>query len=613
MTRRWGLVVGLCLAALGAEAATINERLLEYKLSASGMREHVRLTVTIEELGDIPAWSEYSIFTDDDIELVSASIEVVGADGKSVDTLKKRDFRKETSVGFGLHSSRVARIADLPALSVGDRIVIDSTRIHTPLFLAQWDPILLDSPQNKLDIRISGGGEALRWQLRGPDDLVEVEKTDGGIHCWARDLPRKEPRDSAGDTLSVGPALVWAWDKAGGWTEVGAWYAALTDDVSRVTERVRKVAESETADIDGTREKVLALADYARLKIRYEAVEMGVGGWIPTAADQVLQRAWGDCKDKSEFLKTLLGAIGVKAHLVLIHGGRYAMLDPSFPSTLGFNHCILAVETDGFETLASDPVVDGLLFLDPTFDRGVAEWLSPSVQGQWALVADRENARLLKLPVGFSKEGRMLRVRGSLDGEGAFNGVAQVFMSGFRAIGWLRDLDGEPSERIEESVRKYFQHVLPGMTLGNVAWREIEGPVPAFVIETSLSEDRFVRSRRSPRLRVAFLDTLPETRELEDRTEPIVVLPGVNMTEWNLGVPDGWCLPTEEPSNIGNSIGSVLQKVEVDEEGRLVVTRKTLVRRSWIGVESLDHLKELAAVETRLSRGSIRMGCPDPG
>ncbi len=609
--KRLGLVVGLCLGAFGAETATITERRLEYQLSDSGMREHVRLQVTIEETGDLLAWSEYSIFTDDDIELLAASIEVVGADGKSVDSLKKRDFRKETSVGFGLHSSGVARIVDLPTLSIGDRIMIDSVRMHKPLFFADWDPILLDTPQQQLDIRISGGGEALRWQLRGADDLVEVVETESGIHCSGRDLPRKKPRDGAGDTLSVGPALVWAWDQSGEWGEVGAWYAALTDDVSHVTERVRQVAEGESANLEGTRARVLALADYARLKIRYEAVEIGVGGWIPSPADEVLQRGWGDCKDKSEFLKTLLEAIGVKAHLVLIHNGRYAMLYPNFPSTLGFNHCILAVETDGFETLPSDPVIDGLLFLDPTFDRGVAEWLSPYVQGQWALVADDESARLLKLPVRFAEEGRMLRVRGNLDGEGAFSGVAQVYMTGFRAVGWLRDQDSEPPERIEEGVRRYFHRVLPGMTLGNVAWRKIEGPVPAFVIETSVSEDRFVRSRRSPRLRFSFLDTLPETRELEDRNEAIVVMPGTNMTEWTLEVPEDWCPPAEDPSDIGNSIGSILQKVEVDEEGRLVVTRKTVVRRSWIGVESFEHLKELAAAENRLSRGSLRMNCPE--
>ncbi len=607
------LVVCALFSALGANAATIAERSIEYQLSDSGMREHAQIQVEIEESGDLLAWSEYSIFIDDHIELLSASIKVVGADGDTVDSVKKRDLREETSVGFGLHSSTTAMVADLPTLSLGDRIFIDFVRMHEPLFLADWEPILLDTPQKNLSIRISGGGQRFRWQLRRGDGLVEIKETESGVHCWGRDLPRKKPRDGAGDTLSVGPALVWAWGQSADWAGVAERYAELTEDVSRGTDRIRQLVEGETADLDATREKVLALADYARLKVRYEAVEIGVGGWIPTPADEVLDRGWGDCKDKSEFLKTLLEAIGLKAHLVLIHNGRSAMLDPMFPSTLGFNHCILAVETEGFETLPSDPVIDGLLFLDPTFDRGVAEWLSPYIQGQWALVTDAENGRLLKLPVRFSEEGRMMRVQGGIDEEGAFSGAAQVYMTGFRAVGWLRDQDSEAPERIEETTRKYFHHVLPGMTLGNVTWREIEGPVPAFVIEAVISDDRFVRSGRSRRLRFSYLDTLPESRELDDRDEPMVVLPGINLTQWNLVLPEGWCPPTAEPASIGNSIGSIDQTVEVDEAGRVVITRKTTVRRSWIGVESFEHLRELASAENRLSRGSVRIECPEGG
>ena len=297
--------------------------------------------------------------------------------------------------------------------------------MHEPLFLADWEPILLDDPQRSLSIRISGGGEFLRWTLRNADDLVEVVESGNGIHCQGRDLPRRDRLDGAGSVLSVGPALVWAWDRSVTWDQVGAWYTGLTREVSRSTEESRSVVESVTAGLGSAREKMLALADYARLKIRYEAVEIGVGGWVPTPAGEVLTRGWGDCKDKSEFLKEMLAGIGLKAHLVLIHNGRSAMIDPNFPSTLGFNHCILAVETAGLDFLPTDPVVDGLFFLDPTFDRGAAEWLSPYIQGQWALVAAGETGRLVKLPVRFAEEGRVMRVEGAVDDQGAFRGTAR--------------------------------------------------------------------------------------------------------------------------------------------------------------------------------------------
>ncbi|MCD4748596.1 MAG: transglutaminase family protein [Thermoanaerobaculales bacterium] len=611
MTARSCLVVLLALGAVAVNAATITERSIEVQLSDSGMREQIRIRVSIEEVGDLDAWSEYSILVDENIELLSFSIEIVDSQGDRVDSLKKRHLREETSVGFGLHSSSSAMVADLPTLSVGDRISISYVRMFEPLFLADWAPILLDVPQSSLNIRISGSSESLRWSLRNAEELVDVVDTGNGIHCRGQDLPRREPPDGAGDVLSVGPALVWTWDPAGTWNEVGAWYAGLTDDVSSSSVQSRRLVDTVTKDLGSAREKVLALADYARLKVRYEAVEIGVGGWVPTPAHEVLTRGWGDCKDKSELLKALLAGIGVKAHLVLIHNGRTAMIDPNFPSTLGFNHCILAVETDGFEILPTDPVVDGLLFLDPTLDRGAAEWLNPTIQGQWALVAAGETGRLVRLPVRYAEESRAMRLEGVIDEGGAFRGTARVMMTGLRAVGWLRDLDSEAPERIEEAARRYLQYVLPGMTLGTLAWREIEGTVPTFAVEGIVTCDRFVRSGRSRRLRFSYLNTLPETRELEGRNEPMVIMPGINLTQWRLILPEGWCPPAAQPERVGNSIGSIEQTVEIDEAGRLVLTRKTVVRRSWIGVESFEHLRELAGAENRLSRGSLRMICPE--
>ena len=177
-------------------------------------------------------------------------------------------------------------------------------------------------------------------------------------------------------------------------------------------------------------------------------------------------------------------------------------------------------------------------------------------------------------------------------------------------MGWLRDLESESPQRIEEAARRYLQSVLPGMTLGDVVWREVESLVPTFSVDAIVNDDRFVRSGRSRRLRFSYFNTLPETRELEGRNEPMVIVPGINLTQWTLALPEEWCPPEAAHEKVANSIGSIDQTVDTDETGHLAVTRKTVIRRSWIGAESLEHLSELAGAENRLSRGSFRMTCP---
>ena len=116
MRTRLLLVLLIVLGAIGVNASTIIERGIEFQLSDSGMRERTRIRVAVEEAGDIDAWSEFSVLVDDHIDLLAFSIEVVGSTGEKTGSVKKRELRKETSVGFGLHSSSSAMVADLPRL-----------------------------------------------------------------------------------------------------------------------------------------------------------------------------------------------------------------------------------------------------------------------------------------------------------------------------------------------------------------------------------------------------------------------------------------------------------------------------------------------------------------
>jgi hypothetical protein len=590
-----------------ASAATIVQRTLDLDATAGRLVEHRHMTVLITENGDRDSWGLIPIYVNDHVTLDRWAISVHPAGGGKPVEVRKRDLMEQSATSWELYSSGRVLVADLPPLSIGDRIEYSVTRTFDPLYGDDWHPILRSDPQDSLRITLKGGPQ-LRWTLRRAGDLVTVTESDIGIVVEGSNLPARSAPDLAADTYTGAPSLWFSWDAADTWAEVAAWYADITADLERGSESIRSLARTLTEGAESPRAKVLALTTYAASTIRYEAVEIGPGGWIPTPAREVVERGWGDCKDKSELLRDLLEAVGIPARLVLIHLGRHGDTDPNFPATIGFNHCILAVDAEAAGAEDTDPVSDGWWFVDPTMDRGTAAWLHADVQGQWGLVSDTENGALVRLPARPEREIRWLSVEGTTDENGDFTGIGRLALSGDRAVAFVRAIDREPPDRIEEYVRTSFQSVVPGGEVGQVGWSEIDGDLPRFQLEAHVRQTGMVTGASTPRMRPSLLSALPNPRTLEERDEAVILRPGFHRTQWRIHLPDVGCVarPTEE--SVKNGVGRFEQTV-TDDAGVMVVDRTVMIYRRFVGVESLEHLRELAVAESRADRRSVRLTC----
>lgn len=74
-------------------------------------------------------------------------------------------------------------------------------------------------------------------------------------------------------------------------------------------------------------------------------IEAGIGSIKPFPPDQVVRQRFGDCKDKSLLLVTLLKKIGISnAYPVLVNTTLQQNLEKLLPSNEAFNHCIVMFE-----------------------------------------------------------------------------------------------------------------------------------------------------------------------------------------------------------------------------------------------------------------------------
>src|SRR5438445_1398884 len=79
--------------------------------------------------------------------------------------------------------------------------------------------------------------------------------------------------------------------------ELAAAYKARARDKSVVTPEIQKLADELTAGLSDKREQTKRLYQWVARNVRYVAMALGDGGYVPHDAASVLANRYGDCKD----------------------------------------------------------------------------------------------------------------------------------------------------------------------------------------------------------------------------------------------------------------------------------------------------------------------------
>jgi len=107
-------------------------------------------------------------------------------------------------------------------------------------------------------------------------------------------------------------------------------------------ETIRKTAKT-------PKQKAEMALQLAEQRVRYVALEMGTGGYVPAAADVTWSRRFADCKGKTALLLALLRELGIQAQPVLVHHSLGDILPERLPMIGYFDHVIVRAYLDGKE------------------------------------------------------------------------------------------------------------------------------------------------------------------------------------------------------------------------------------------------------------------------
>lgn len=621
MRRAWccfAIELTLCLSAA---AVTIEDRRVHVAIQADGsLRESSRLVARLDDADDLASWSTYRVYLNENRTLERLTARVELPDGRRIETGPEDQERIEYSGDAVFHASSQYQLVRLPPLVVGARVIVEEVVRSRPYYPTSKVLLRGAGRVERTEVVIEGGApETFRWELLGPSherDAWRVERALGGVRLEATALPAHPPGPLSADGADTVPLVRFGWGGDGTWQDVGRWYRQLVTTLPSPPAEVIAEARRLTAGQTSPRERLATLTRFVQSKIRYVAVEVGVGGYRPSDSGTTFARRWGDCKDKSLLLVEMLDAVGIEAHLALVLASTTARVDSAFPSPEPFNHAIVAVERAAIEAPATG-VGEGRakhLFLDPTQRRGGSDWLQPLVQDQLALVVRDHDAVLERTPIEARHEERVLEAELDVDEAGDARGVVRLKLRGALARTFLSEVESMSAAAAAESARAVLATLLPGATFDQLGLQPGSGVVPRVTLVAGVQLPGWVRGLPSrPSLQLPPLRVTPPAQWLRGHRGVAVSQPGRVSVAWRVQLPEEACRTPVRPTGaMANSAGRLEQEVVVGHDGELSLTRTAALERRWFDQPSLlSDLEALALAEQRAARRLIRFRCTE--
>lgn len=297
-------------------------------------------------------------------DLIVHSVRIWRA-GSARDCARRERFllrQRESDLAQGLVTGQMSALLLLEDVRPGDAVEVECSRMQTREFPGSLfdGSFAVEFPMATTDwlysVRLPHGRD-LFWRGFRTDTEPEITATAAGSEYTWRGKDCGRLTEEPGVPTWIYP---WAWVQVSEyqtWNAVAAcihnsWSVNTSgpDAASKAREIAAAFPDTEAAIVEAIR--------FVQDDVRYLGLSIGHGRLIPSAPDKVMNRLFGDCKDKSLLLCALLEHLGVKAEPVLLHSRAGRSLPNRLPALDAFDHVIVRIALDDAHFWV-DPTISG--------------------------------------------------------------------------------------------------------------------------------------------------------------------------------------------------------------------------------------------------------------
>lgn len=272
-------------------------------------------------------------------------------------------LQQERQLDRHVYNGRLSQVCLLEDVRVGDTIDFAfSVHGFNPVFggrVADSFSVGWSIPLDRVHERwLIPAGRTLRWRAHGIALAPWQQTLTDGTEEWIWQRDSIAAIDFEADTpLWAVPYPFVEISEWSDWREVISWGVPLYPTDGELPEDWRGRAVALATRHPDPRDLAVVLLRLVQEEVRYLAITPGEGTHRPSPVADVCARRFGDCKDKSVLLSTLLNAVGIEAWPALVETDWRARVADRLPSPLAFDHVVVQLRI-GNETYTVDPTLN---------------------------------------------------------------------------------------------------------------------------------------------------------------------------------------------------------------------------------------------------------------
>lgn len=284
-------------------------------------------------------------------------------DGKVIDKFKSDSFqllRRETDAENHLYDGSMSAVMNISDVRTDDIVEYSYTitgfnPIHNGTFS---DSYYFDShvPTGKISVTLFSKNELNYKSINNATEPVISHKNGLKQYFWFNENTKKVSFEDYSPNWKLDYQMVFV-SEYESWEDVVNWgiktYTLNEKPNADLLQKIKNIdTENKTKG-----EKIKATLDFVQDDIRYLGLEDGIGAYKPFTPNKVFNQRFGDCKDKSLLMSTMLNRMGIKAYPMLVNTSLKQTIIEFLPSPVFFDHCVVKVIDDAGKGIYYDPTI----------------------------------------------------------------------------------------------------------------------------------------------------------------------------------------------------------------------------------------------------------------
>lgn len=388
----------------------------------------------------------------------------------------------------------------------------------------------------------------IQWKTDNFDIEPKVSYQDGSVlYIWQQgEMPTLKLEEGMPNINDIAPRLKYSSIKS--WDDVYKWYKDLAKGRYAPDDLIQTTVEELTEKLTTDEEMIRTIYQFVAKNIRYVGIELGQSAYQPSPAGEVLQKQYGDCKDKTTLLISMLDLVGITAYPVMISAAPYERIDTNLPLLSQFNHMIAAIPVGK----------DKYIWLDATSETCNYGDLPHSDQGRVGLLIGDTHGFFVKTPIFPAEANKLMSTTDLwLNREGDALGEIHIQMTGQYNLDARWKYNQIPSNDWKDQLTTELSQQFPNIDVDSVVISGLDNLDIPVDMDIKFHVDKYGKILNQQMLLPLPIDEFSDYAGIvakEERTYPLKLNHPMKLEKIiRIHLPNGWSavLPPDFTDNTG--------------------------------------------------------------